>query len=268
MERMNQNIDITDSFHDAGANIPPPDDEVASSMLADVLADVLADGNGISTGFSAGIPGHEHEHGHRHETEDGIIFEGSDSKAVNTKSKGKTNDLQTQNKSGGTTKPDQHTAELKEQDRWLPINNVARLMKNTLPATAKVSKDAKKCMQECVSEFISFVTSEAGDRCAADRRKTINGEDILISLHVLGFENYAEVLKIYLAKYRYQQALRNQQILEGESEGKKNGSRNNNSNNGSSGSSTSSNSNSGDATPSASTDNPRSSAASRSTKDR
>ncbi|CCC68645.1 hypothetical protein NCAS_0B05610 [Naumovozyma castellii] len=101
--------------------------------------------------------------------------------------------------------------ELREQDRWLPINNVSRLMKHTLPGSAKVSKDAKECMQECVSEFISFVTSEASDRCATDKRKTINGEDILISLHSLGFENYAEVLKIYLAKYREQQALKAQQ---------------------------------------------------------
>lgn len=109
-----------------------------------------------------------------------------------------------------TARQNQYIAELREQDRWLPINNVSRLMKNTLPVTAKVSKDAKECMQECVSEFISFVTSEASDRCAADKRKTINGEDILISLHALGFENYAEVLKIYLAKYRQQQALKNQ----------------------------------------------------------
>ena len=98
--------------------------------------------------------------------------------------------------------------ELREQDRWLPIANVARLMKNTLPTTAKVSKDAKECMQECVSEFISFVTSEASDRCLMEKRKTINGEDVLYSLHTLGFENYAEVLKIYLAKYRQQQALK------------------------------------------------------------
>lgn len=98
--------------------------------------------------------------------------------------------------------------ELREQDRWLPIANVARLMKNTLPTTAKVSKDAKECMQECVSEFISFITSEASDKCLREKRKTINGEDILYLMHDLGFENYAEVLKIYLAKYREQQALK------------------------------------------------------------
>ncbi|CAH2353044.1 hypothetical protein CLIB1423_09S01552 [[Candida] railenensis] len=101
-----------------------------------------------------------------------------------------------------------HEVELREQDRWLPIANVARLMKNTLPPTAKVSKDAKECMQECVSEFISFITSEASDKCLREKRKTINGEDILYSMHDLGFENYAEVLKIYLAKYREQQALK------------------------------------------------------------
>lgn len=112
----------------------------------------------------------------------------------------------------------QQISTLREQDRWLPINNVARLMKNTLPPSAKVSKDAKECMQECVSELISFVTSEASDRCAALFSFWINGEDILISLHALGFENYAEVLKIYLAKYRQQQALKNQLMYEQDDE--------------------------------------------------
>lgn len=133
-----------------------------------------------------------------------------------------TNDATAGSSSSGdldsTARRMQYMAELREQDRWLPINNVSRLMKNTLPASAKVSKDAKECMQECVSEFISFVTSEASDRCAADKRKTINGEDILISLHALGFENYAEVLKIYLAKYRQQQALKNQMMYEQDEE--------------------------------------------------
>jgi len=30
----------------------------------------------------------------------------------------------------------------------------------------------------------------------------VNGEDIIFAMTSLGFENYAEVLKIYLAKYR------------------------------------------------------------------
>jgi nuclear transcription Y subunit beta len=80
-------------------------------------------------------------------------------------------------------------------------------------------------MQECVSEFISFITSEgaywlhlyiwlfavslscwhappASEKCQQEKRKTVNGEDILFAMTSLGFENYGEALKIYLARYR------------------------------------------------------------------
>ena len=48
----------------------------------------------------------------------------------------------------------------REQDRFLPIANISRIMKKALPANAKIAKDAKETVQECVSEFISFITSE------------------------------------------------------------------------------------------------------------
>ncbi|KAI9849215.1 MAG: hypothetical protein M1838_000203 [Thelocarpon superellum] len=98
--------------------------------------------------------------------------------------------------------------DVKEQDRWLPIANVARIMKTALPENAKIAKEAKECMQECVSEFISFITSEASEKCQQEKRKTVNGEDILFAMTSLGFENYAEALKIYLSKYRDAQAAR------------------------------------------------------------
>ncbi|KAK4105869.1 histone-fold-containing protein [Parathielavia hyrcaniae] len=81
---------------------------------------------------------------------------------------------------------------------------VARIMKTALPENAKIAKEAKECMQECVSEFISFITSEASEKCHQEKRKTVNGEDILFAMSSLGFENYAEALKIYLSKYREQ----------------------------------------------------------------
>ena len=87
---------------------------------------------------------------------------------------------------------------------------VAQIMKMAL---AKIAKEAKECMQECVSEFIPFITSEgrlrckledklfgiadcliiASEKCHQEKRKTVNGEDI---------ENYANALKIFLSKYR------------------------------------------------------------------
>ncbi|XP_050133407.1 nuclear transcription factor Y subunit B-3-like [Malus sylvestris] len=90
----------------------------------------------------------------------------------------------------------------REQDRFLPIANVSRIMKKALPANAKISKDAKETLQECVSEFISFVTGEASDKCQREKRKTINGDDLLWAMTTLGFEEYVEPLKIYLQKYR------------------------------------------------------------------
>eukprot|EP00828_Plagiopyla_frontata_P003591 TRINITY_DN11124_c0_g2_i10.p3 TRINITY_DN11124_c0_g2~~TRINITY_DN11124_c0_g2_i10.p3 ORF type:complete len:110 (+),score=22.05 TRINITY_DN11124_c0_g2_i10:234-563(+) len=75
-------------------------------------------------------------------------------------------------------------------------------MKKALPDNAKIAKDAKETVQECVSEFISFITSEACEKCKNEKRKTINGDDLLFALNTLGFENYVEILKLYLQKYR------------------------------------------------------------------
>ncbi|KAG6032145.1 hypothetical protein E4U41_007305 [Claviceps citrina] len=112
---------------------------------------------------------------------------------------GQMNDNQDPHSVGGAPG---YEVEVKEQDRWLPIANVARIMKNALPENAKIAKEAKECMQECVSEFISFITSEASEKCQQEKRKTVNGEDILFAMTSLGFENYAEALKVYLSKYR------------------------------------------------------------------
>lgn len=59
--------------------------------------------------------------------------------------------------SGGDQSP---RSNVREQDRYLPIANISRIMKKALPANGKIAKDAKDTVQECVSEFISFITSE------------------------------------------------------------------------------------------------------------
>ncbi|KAK3199392.1 hypothetical protein Dsin_022807 [Dipteronia sinensis] len=89
-----------------------------------------------------------------------------------------------------------------EQERQLPIANVGRIMKQILPPSAKISKEAKQTMQECATEFISFVTGEASDKCHKENRKTVNGDDICWALSALGFDNYAEAIVRYLHKYR------------------------------------------------------------------
>lgn len=51
-------------------------------------------------------------------------------------------------------------------------------MKKALPENAKIAKEAKECVQECVSEFISFITSEGKKK----EKKII--QDAIINLFI------------------------------------------------------------------------------------
>ena len=51
-------------------------------------------------------------------------------------------------------------------------------MKLALPDNAKIAKEAKECMQECVSEFISFITSEGEmilSSCLCSKKTALGG---------------------------------------------------------------------------------------------
>ena len=89
-----------------------------------------------------------------------------------------------------------------ENVRHLPIANVSRIMKKLLDEETKISKESKELVQECVSDFISFITFEACEKCQSEKRKTINGDDLIHSLRVFGFDMYTPFLESYLAKYR------------------------------------------------------------------
>ena len=52
-----------------------------------------------------------------------------------------------------------------------------------------------------MSDFISFITSEACDKCTADKRRTINGNDLIYAMKQLGFERYVENIELYYEKY-------------------------------------------------------------------
>ena len=95
--------------------------------------------------------------------------------------------------------------QINEYDNYLPLANIGCIIKNNLPKDVKLSKSSKETFQECVSEFISFITSEANDKCNIEKRKIIKGEDIIYALNNLGFEKYSSILEIYLDKYKQSQ---------------------------------------------------------------
>ena len=45
--------------------------------------------------------------------------------------------------------------QIRDQDRFLPIANVAKIMKMSIPENAKIAKDAKECVQ--VVSLISYL---------------------------------------------------------------------------------------------------------------
>ncbi|KAG8364545.1 hypothetical protein BUALT_Bualt18G0008300 [Buddleja alternifolia] len=90
----------------------------------------------------------------------------------------------------------------RDADQYMPIANIIRIMRRVLPPNARIADDAKETIQECVSEFISFITSEANERCHREYRKTITSEDVLSAMGTLGFDDYIEPLTVFLNKYR------------------------------------------------------------------
>lgn len=102
-----------------------------------------------------------------------------------------------------------HPCIIREQDQYMPIANVIRIMRRILPSHAKISDDAKETIQECVSEYISFITGEANERCQREQRKTVTAEDVLWAMGKLGFDDYVEPLTAYLNRYREAENERN-----------------------------------------------------------
>ncbi|KAK1392643.1 CCAAT-box binding factor HAP3 [Heracleum sosnowskyi] len=103
---------------------------------------------------------------------------------------------------GSAESGNQSPPSFREQDGFLPIANISRIMKKGIPQNGKIAKDSKEFVQECVSEFVSFITSEASNKCKKEKRKTINGDDLLWAMSLLGFEHYIDHLRGYLLRYR------------------------------------------------------------------
>ncbi|XP_057464792.1 nuclear transcription factor Y subunit B-4-like [Actinidia eriantha] len=104
----------------------------------------------------------------------------------------------------------------RDQDCYVPMANITRIMRRALPPHAKIADDAKETVQECVSEYINLITSEANDRCHREQRKTINAEDVLWAMGRLGFDNYTEPLRLFLERYHDAQRERNVLLVHGD----------------------------------------------------
>ncbi|KAI9920163.1 hypothetical protein PsorP6_015794 [Peronosclerospora sorghi] len=122
-----------------------------------------------------------------------------------------------------------------EDKMYLPSKMVAKLMSRALPETqeethtsnkmktlvrtlaardepVQISDDAVTFMQECVTEFLLYVTSEARDLAVLQNRRTkkgvglsLTGAHVVESLTTLGFSSHARVLATYHDKVKASQ---------------------------------------------------------------
>ncbi|EYU44027.1 hypothetical protein MIMGU_mgv1a017926mg, partial [Erythranthe guttata] len=83
----------------------------------------------------------------------------------------------------------------------MPIVNIVRILRRALPH-AKIADDANEIIQECISEFIAIVTSEANEKARSQYRTIITLEDVIAAIGSLGLDDYVEPLTVFLNKYR------------------------------------------------------------------
>lgn len=89
-------------------------------------------------------------------------------------------------------------------DHHMPAAIITRIMRRVLPDHARISDDAREAIQECVSEFIGFITEEAKEKCQLESRRVLTANDLLAAMEALGFDNYVETLTLFLSRHRAQ----------------------------------------------------------------
>lgn len=68
------------------------------------------------------------------------------------------------------------------------------------PEEIKVDREVVELMQEMVTEFVCFVTSDMAEEVIKEGRKALKGQDLVESLNKLGFPQFGNVLEVMLPK--------------------------------------------------------------------
>jgi nuclear transcription Y subunit beta len=94
-----------------------------------------------------------------------------------------------------------------EDVRRIPITLLTRIMHRALPRYTNINDDANEAVSLCVAEFARAVIHEAARMGKMESRRTVSGEDIIIALDCLGFNDYVGPLTLLLHRYRESQGI-------------------------------------------------------------
>ena len=74
---------------------------------------------------------------------------------------------------------------------------MARIMRHGSPPNSTITGDAKEAVANCLVEFCAVLTAAAVEECRQDKRTTVTGDDLILALANLGFEDYALQPKVW-----------------------------------------------------------------------
>ncbi|CAG9824869.1 unnamed protein product [Phaedon cochleariae] len=90
----------------------------------------------------------------------------------------------------------------KLEDLNLPNASVHKIIKEALPDSVNIGKDARSALSRAASVFVLYVTSQASNEAQKVNRKTLVGKDVIKALEELEFENFIEPLEEALKDFK------------------------------------------------------------------
>merc|ERR1712029_1006409 len=81
------------------------------------------------------------------------------------------------------------------EDLNLPSSVVSRIIKEALPPSVKVSKEAQAAVAKAASVFVLYATSCANNVALKSHRKTIHGNDVIKAMDDMEFEKFIKPLE-------------------------------------------------------------------------
>merc|ERR1712241_496071 len=88
------------------------------------------------------------------------------------------------------------------EDLNLPNSVVSRIIKEALPPSVKVSKEAQAAVAKAASVFVLYATSCANNVATNSHRKTINGNDVTKAMEDMEFEKFIKPLENSLDSWK------------------------------------------------------------------
>ncbi|CAG9829900.1 unnamed protein product [Diabrotica balteata] len=87
------------------------------------------------------------------------------------------------------------------EDLNLPNTTVQKIIKEVLPDSVYIGKDARSALSRAASVFVLYVTSQASNEAQNNNRKMLIANDVLKALEELEFENFIEPLEEVLKEH-------------------------------------------------------------------